>query len=112
MSPLNLKEILLPKHAQHVVLVHFPIALSVLGFAFDVLARWRRQLTLAAAAYYNFATAVILTAPTVATGLLAWRFQLGSQKLGGALLLHLISGSISSALIGLVWYLHWRTRRS
>ncbi len=61
MSPLNLKEALLEKHAQHVVLVHFPIALFIVGVAFDFLARWRKQLNLAAAAYYNFCGCVVDT---------------------------------------------------
>jgi uncharacterized membrane protein len=112
MNPLDFKEAFLPKHAQHVVLVHFPIALFVVGVAFDVVAQWRKRVSLTAAAYYNFAMAAFSTVPTIATGLLAWRFQLESQKLEGLLLLHLILGGVSSALIWLVWCVHLRTRRS
>ena len=53
MNPFDLKAALLAKHAQHVVVIHFPIALFMVSFAFDLLARWRRDRTLATAAYYN-----------------------------------------------------------
>ena len=43
--------ILLAKHAQHVVLIHFPIALFISGVAFDLLSRGKRDSQLASAAY-------------------------------------------------------------
>ena len=51
MNPFDLKATLLAKHAQHVVLIHFPIALFMASFAFDLLALWRRDRNLATAAY-------------------------------------------------------------
>jgi hypothetical protein len=39
------------KRAQHVVLIHFPIAVFVTAVAFDYLAQWTRNETLAAAAW-------------------------------------------------------------
>ena len=36
MNPFDLKTALLAKHAQHVVLIHFPIALFMVSFAFDL----------------------------------------------------------------------------
>jgi hypothetical protein len=56
--------------------------------------------------------AALSTLPVVATGLLAWQFQLKGQKLKGILLLHLILGIVSSAVICLVWYVHFRARRA
>jgi len=50
-NPFDLKTALLVKHAQHVVLIHFPIALFLAAVAFDYLAQWRKNQTLAAAAY-------------------------------------------------------------
>ena len=43
MSPFDLKAALTARHAQHVVLVHFPIALFLAGVAFDLAARWTRK---------------------------------------------------------------------
>src|ERR1700689_1219910 len=103
MHPFDIKTILLAKHAQHVVLVHFPIALFIAGVFFDFLARRNKQLTLAAAAYYNLLVSALSTLPVIATGLLAWQFQLESQKLKGVLLLHLVFGGVASAMIWLVW---------
>jgi len=45
--------ILLAKHAQHVVLIHFPIALFVIGAMFDLLSRGKRNSQLASAAYWR-----------------------------------------------------------
>jgi uncharacterized membrane protein len=53
MNPFDLKTALLAKHTQHAVMVHFPIALLLVSFIFDLLARWRKISGLAAAARYN-----------------------------------------------------------
>ena len=111
MHPFDLRAALLAKHAQHVVLIHFPIALCVAGVGFDVAAQWTRRVALAAVAYYNLAVAAAATLPAVATGLLAWQLQLEGQKLKGVLLLHLLLGGASTALIWRMWWLHFRARR-
>ena len=110
-DPFDIKTALLAKHAQHVVLIHFPIALFLAAVAFDYLAQWKKNRTLAAAAYFNLLLAAISTVPVVATGLAAWQWALEGQKLKGILLMHLILGCISSALIWLVLWIHWRARR-
>ena len=35
-SPFDWRSVLLARHAQHVVLIHFPIALFITGVLFDV----------------------------------------------------------------------------
>ena len=103
--------VLLAKHAQHVVLVHFPIALFITGVALDCAGRWTRRRALAEAGYYNLLIAAVSTLPVVATGLLAWQLQLEGQRLKGLLLMHLALGCLSSVLILTVWWLHFRSRR-
>ena len=103
--------VLLAKHAQHVVLVHFPIALFITGVALDWLGRWTKRNALGEAAYYNLLIAAVSTIPVIATGLMAWQFQLEGQKPKGILLLHLVLGWTSGLLIWLVWWLHFRARR-
>ena len=49
--------------------------------------------------------------PVVATGLMAWHWQLEGQRLKGTLLLHLLLGLASTVLIWLVWWLHFRGRK-
>ena len=110
-NPFDLKTALLAKHAQHVVLIHFPIALFITAVVFDLTAQWTKRPSLAHAAYYNLLVAAISTVPVLATGLLAWQFQLEGQKLKGILLLHLILACISTAMIWLVWWVHFRARR-
>src|ERR1700728_847286 len=110
-NPFDLKTALLAKHAQHVVLIHFPIALFITAVAFDVIAQWTKQRGLAAAAYYNMLVAAISTLPVLATGLLAWQFQLEGQKLKGILLQHLVLACVSTVMIWTVWWVHFRARR-
>jgi uncharacterized membrane protein len=110
-NPFDLKTVLLAKHAQHVVLIHFPIALFIAAVAFDIMATWTKHRGLADAAYYNLLVAAISTLPVLATGILAWQFQLEGQKLKGILLLHLVLACVSSAVIWLVWWVHFRARR-
>src|SRR5580692_11089667 len=105
-NPFDLKTAILAKHAQHVVLIHFPIALFITAVVFDLIAQWTKQRVLAAAAYYNLLVAAISTLPVLATGLLAWQFQLEGQKLKGILLQHLVLACVSPVMIWLVWWVH------
>ena len=110
-NPFDFKAALLAKHAQHVVLIHFPIALFIAGVAFDFLAHFTKQSKLAVAAYCNFFVAALMTVPVLITGLLAWQWQLEGQRLKGTLLLHLGLGFGSSVLIWLVWLIHRNAQR-
>ena len=110
-NPFDLKTALLAKHAQHVVLIHFPIALFIVAVSFDLISQWTKRKGFADAAYYNLLGAALSTFPVIATGLLAWQFQLEGQKLKGILLLHLVLACVSSVMIWLVWWGHFRARR-
>jgi uncharacterized membrane protein len=110
-NPFDLKTAILAKHAQHVVLIHFPIALFISAVAFDLIAQWTKRRGVADAAYYNLLVAAISSFPVLATGVLAWQFQLEGQKLKGILLLHLVLACVSSVMIWLVWWVHFRARR-
>ena len=110
-NPFDFKTVLFAKHAQHVVLIHFPIALFVAGVVFDFLAQRTRRRGLAEAAYFNFLAAAISTVPVLATGILAWQFALEGQKLKGTLLEHLLLACASTVLIWLVFWMHSRGRR-
>jgi uncharacterized membrane protein len=111
MHPFDLKSALFAKHAQHVVLIHFPIALFLTGVAFDLAGRWTRRATLAAAGYFNILAAAAFVLPVLASGALAWQWQLAGQKLKGVLLLHLALGCTSGVLICLVAWIQMRQRR-
>jgi uncharacterized membrane protein len=111
LHPFDYKTVVFAKHAQHVVLIHFPIALFIAGVAFDFLAQWTKRTTYAVAAYLNFTLSALSTIPVVITGIAAWQWQLEGQRLKGILLMHLVLGSLSSALIWLVWLIHMKTQR-
>jgi len=111
LHPFDIKAVFFAKHAQHVVLIHFPIALFIIGVLFDFLAQWKKQRLLAVAAYYNLLVAAITTIPVIVTGILAWQWELDGQRLKGILLMHLVMGCMSSVLICVVWFIHMRTRR-
>src|SRR5215469_18692973 len=109
-NPFDPKTVLLAKHAQHVVLVHFPIALFLTSVGFDFVARWKKSATLATVAHYNLMIAAIATVPVVITGLLAWRWQLEGHRFSGILLDHLVLGVTSTVLIWVVWWMHAQAR--
>jgi len=111
MNPFDLKSVILAKHAQHVALVHFPIALIVVGVLFDLLSLRKQSLALLRAAYYTVLTAAISAVPTIATGLLAWQLQFEGKGPKGNLKLHMILAIASSAMIWLVCWLHIKEQR-
>ncbi len=111
MNPFDARSVIFAKHAQHVVLVHFPIALCLVAVMFDFIAQWKNSRVLAEVAYYNLLVAALATIPAIATGLLAWHFQLEGQRLKGTLLLHLVLGTLAACLIWLVWSFHFRAHR-
>src|SRR5260370_26743953 len=80
-NPFDLKTIVLAKHAQHVVLIHFPIALFLAGVAFDFLAQQTGRRGLAEAAYFNFLVAAVFATPLLSTRGLAWLSPLHGQKI-------------------------------
>lgn len=108
---LDLRSILLAKHAQHIVLIHFPIALFMSGVALDLLSRLKRFSNFANAAYLNLSIAAAFVPPTVISGLLAWHFALDGQRLRGLLLWHLIAATGASLLVLASWWLHWMARK-
>ena len=110
-NPFDPKTVLLAKHAQHVVLVHFPIALFLTAVGFDVAAEWTKKPVFATVARYNMMIAAIATLPVMLTGLVAWQWQLEGHRLKGILLQHLVLGVTSSMLIWLVWWMHRRASR-
>ena len=110
-NPFDPKTVLLAKHAQHVVLVHFPIAMFLTAVGFDLAAEWRKKTALATVARYNLLIAAVATLPVMATGLLAWQWQLQGHKLKGILLQHVVLGVVSSALIWVVWWIHFQSGR-
>jgi uncharacterized membrane protein len=110
-NPFDLKAALSARHAQHVVLIHFPIALFITGVGFDLVAQWTKLRGIAEAAYYNLLAAAISTFPVLGTGILAWQIQLEGQRLKGVLLLHFVFACVSTAMIWVAWWVHFRARR-
>jgi len=111
-NPFDLRTVLLAKHAQHVVLIHFPIALFITGVALDLLSRGKRASQLAGAAYWNISIAALTVIPTVLTGVAAWQFALDGEKLKGLLLFHIVAACIAAALVIASWWVHWQSRKS
>src|SRR5881409_792765 len=112
MNPFDIKTALLAKHAQHPVIIHFPIALFIISVAFDLLAIWRSNPAMAKAAYYNLLAAALTAPMAIATGLAAWQWQLEGAKLKGNLLLHLIFALAASGMIWFLCGLRFRQRQS
>jgi uncharacterized membrane protein len=109
-NPFDLKAALLATHAQHPILIHFPIGLFVASVVFDLLAVWRKQPMLATVAYYNLLGAAITIPLAIATGLGAWRWQLEGAAIKGNLQLHMICALTSATLIFFLSWVRYRLR--
>jgi uncharacterized membrane protein len=75
------------------------------------LATWTAEQALVAAAYWNLTVAAATSVAAVATGLLAWQWQLEGTPLKGTLLWHALFGGASAGGILLLWWLRFRQRR-
>jgi uncharacterized membrane protein len=111
MHPFDLRQMVIEKHAQHVVLIHFPIALFIAGVGLDFVAQGTKRETLRFAAYVNLLLAAVMTLPAVATGLVAWQWALEGHRIKGILLLHMVFAVASAVVIWIVWWIHFRARR-
>lgn len=76
----DIKTVVLAKHAPHLVLIHFSVALFIAAMVFADVAKWTKNQALVAAAYFNLPLAAISTAPAVGSGLVAWQWALEGQK--------------------------------
>jgi len=103
-NPFDLKAALLRGHAQHPVIILFPIALFIASIFFEVMAAWQKQPVLATVAYYNLLGAALTIPFAIATGLGAWHWQLEGAAIKGNLRLHMIC-AVTSAL--LIFFLTW-----
>jgi uncharacterized membrane protein len=109
-NPFDVKAALLAGHAQHPVIIHFPIGLFIASVVFDLLAVWRKKPILAAVAYYNLLGAALTVPLAIATGLGAWQWQLEGATLKGNLRLHMICAVTSALLIFFLCWMRWRLR--
>ena len=109
-NPFDLKAALLAGHAQHPVIIHFPIALFIASAVFELLAVWRKQPVFASVAYYNLLGAALTIPLAIATGLGAWQWQLEGAALKGNLLLHMICALTSACLIFFLCWMRSRLR--
>ena len=108
----DLKAAILARHAQHPVIVHFPIALFIASAVFEVVALWRKQPVLASVAYFNLLGAAISIPFTVATGLAAWQLQLEGATLKGNLRLHLVFAITTATIILFLFWKRFRLRKN
>jgi uncharacterized membrane protein len=109
-NPFDLKAALLQGHAQHPVIIHFPIALFIASALFELLAAWRKHPVFASVAYYNLLGAALTVPLAIATGLGAWQWQLEGATLKGNLRLHLICALTSASLIFILCWMRSRLR--
>ena len=111
-NPFDLRAWLLAPHAQHPVIVHFPIALFIMSAVFEVLAMWRRQPAFESVAYFNLFAAAISIPFTIATGVLAWQWQLEGAALKGNLRVHFVFALATAAVVLVAFWRRNRLRRN
>lgn len=99
----DLKVLLMPDHAQHPVVVHFPIALFTISLFFDLVGYRKKLPVLNQVGYYNQAAAAVSSLPSLITGILAWRIKFAGIPLQGVMLYHLVLAFITTGLFWLLW---------
>jgi uncharacterized membrane protein len=108
----DVKAALLARHAQHPVIVHFPIALFIMSAVFEIVALWRKKPVLASVAYFNLLAAAISIPLTIATGIAAWQLQLEGATLKGNLRLHLLFAITTALIILALCWKRFRLQKS
>ena len=111
LNPFDPKTALLAKHAQHVVLVHFPIALFITGVAFDLAAQWTKRRALSRCRLLQPDDCRGFDAAGDGHRDAGLAVPVGGQKLKGILLLHLVFGVGFRAADLAAWWVHFRARR-
>jgi uncharacterized membrane protein len=101
-----------PKHAQHPIVVHFPVALFFVSLLFDVIGILRRNSALFTAGYLNLSIAALSAPVAVVTGILAWRIHFAGMALAGPLLQHLVLGVVTTILITAMWGVRRNLRKN
>jgi len=111
LNPFSLQALLYPGHAQHPIIIHFPIALFVFSLILDLIGIRTGNRALNSAANFNLIAAAITGTMSIITGLLAWRFAFGGEPLTGDrwLLIHLVLGIVTSLLLWVMWVVRART---
>lgn len=111
-NPFDLRAALLAPHAQHPVIVHFPIALFIVSVMFEVLALWRKQPAFELVAYFNLFAAAISIPFTIVTGLLAWQWQLEGAALKGNLRIHFAFALTTAAVVLFAFWYRYRLKKN
>ncbi len=102
-SPFDVVGAIKASHAQHPIIVHFPIGLFITSLLFDILGRLKKSSALNMAAYYNVVFAAITAAFSVISGVVCWQWKLHGSPLDGNLKLHLILGIVTTILLLILW---------
>src|SRR5437870_3845985 len=92
------------------MIIHFPNRAVQHRSCVRLHGSWHRSKALATA-YYNLLWVGVLSVQAVGTGVLAWQWLLKGTPLRGALLLHIVLGTASTALLLLVSWVQYRTRK-
>ena len=112
MSPFSIRETLLAKNAQHCGVNPLPHRPVLDGSGVRLHRAVGEAPCSRSGSLLQFPRGRNFDAVGRRDGLLAWQFQLEGQRLKGILLQHLVLGVVSSLMIGLVWYVHFRARRA
>lgn len=93
---------LIPLHSFHPAVVHFPIALVVIGLLFEILGMINFDSKWKVAARLNLVFGAVSTAVAIPTGVIAWLRN--GYELKGSLLIHLILEVVGTLLLLLALY--------
>jgi uncharacterized membrane protein len=99
-APVPKQKPLFPKNAFHPAIVHFPIALFIVGLFLDFLGMWRKHKTMLLAGWYNLLLGAISTLASILSGVTAmFRMHL---PFSGLIFQHLLLACIGTVIMWLM----------
>ena len=108
-KPLSAVNNLVPAHSFHPLIVHFPVALLLVGAILEVLGARKRRPELRSAGFLNISVAAVISVAAIITGLTAL-FRQG-MPISGVPLIHLSLGTTASIAMLLVAGVGWAENR-
>ena len=100
---------LVPAHSFHPLIVHFPVALLLVGAILEVVGARKKRPDLRAAGFLNISLGAVISVAAIVTGLTAL-FRL-EFPISGVPLIHLLMGTTASVAMLLVAFVGWSENR-
>jgi uncharacterized membrane protein len=108
----SLKALLFAKHSQHIILIHFPIALFITAILFEILALLRKDAMMRKVSDYNLTAAAVSSTFAFISGFIAWERLYDNGFPRGLGLYHMIGAGATVSLLFTLIFLRRGTKEN